>query len=57
MVRFRKISTQVMLMALEKTNFQSLVKDKPNYGNKFLFKLLKLMSARLRQTSGKLINL
>ncbi|MCU7800064.1 MAG: cyclic nucleotide-binding domain-containing protein [gamma proteobacterium symbiont of Lucinoma myriamae] len=50
-------SSQVMLMALEKTNFQYLVKDKPNYGNKFLLKLLKLMSARLRQTSGKLIDL
>lgn len=50
-------SSQVILMALEKTNFQSLVKDKPSYGNKFLFKLLKLMSARLRQTSGKLIDL
>ena len=50
-------SSQVMLMALEKTNFQALIKDKPNYGNKFLFKLLKLMSARIRQTSGKLIDL
>jgi len=46
-----------MLMALEKNKFQSLVEDKPSYGNKFLFKLLKLMSARLRQTSGKLIDL
>jgi len=50
-------SSQVMLMVLEKTKFQSLVEDKPYYGNKFLFKLLKLMSARLRQTSGKLIEL
>jgi len=50
-------SSQVMLMALEKNKFQSLVEDKPSYGNKFLFKLLKLMSARLRQTSGKLIDL
>jgi len=50
-------SSQVMLMALEKNKFQSLVEDRPCYGNKFLFKLLKLMSARIRQTSGKLIDL
>ena len=50
-------SSEVMLMALEKTNFQCLITDKPGYGNKFLLKLLKLMSARLRETSGKLIDL
>ncbi|MCU7938653.1 MAG: cyclic nucleotide-binding domain-containing protein [gamma proteobacterium symbiont of Bathyaustriella thionipta] len=50
-------ASQVILMALEKNSFRYLVKDKPSYGNKFLFQLLKLMSARLRQTSGKLIDL
>ncbi|MCP3852980.1 MAG: cyclic nucleotide-binding domain-containing protein [Gammaproteobacteria bacterium] len=47
---------KVMLMALEKANFQSLVDDNPVIGNKFLFKLLKLMSARLREASGRLVD-
>ncbi len=47
----------VVLMVLEKENFHRLVADKPGLGNKLLFKLLQIMSARLRQTSGKLIAL
>jgi len=48
-------STNVTLMVLDKDSFHRLIEDNPNIGNKFLFMLLKLMSSRIRETSGKLV--
>ena len=49
-------TSDVLLMTLEKKNFHRLIVDNPTLGSKFLFKLLKIMSARIRETSGKLID-
>ncbi|MFK5894244.1 MAG: cyclic nucleotide-binding domain-containing protein [Pseudomonadota bacterium] len=47
--------TDVMLMVLDKDNFHQLIDNSPGIGNKFLLMLLKLMSSRIRETSGKLV--
>ncbi len=49
-------ATDVVLMTLVKKNFHRLIVDNPTLGSKFLYKLLRIMSARIRETSGKLID-
>lgn len=46
----------VLLMTLDSCKFDELTKENPRVANKFLLKLLKLVSARLRETSGKLVD-
>jgi len=48
--------TNVKLMVLDKESFHLLLDDNPTISNKFLYKLLNLLSARLRETSGKLVD-
>jgi CRP/FNR family transcriptional regulator, cyclic AMP receptor protein len=48
-------TTAVTLMVLDKDSFHRLIENNSTIGNKFLFMLLKLMSSRIRETSGKLV--
>lgn len=48
-------TTDVKLMVLDRDNFHRLVEDNPTIGSQFLLMLLKLMSSRIRETSGKLV--
>ena len=48
--------SKVDLLTIDGDKFHELAKDNPCIANKFLFKLLKLISSRLRETSGKLID-
>ncbi len=48
-------SNNVMLMVLNKEKFHQLIETSAKVGNKFLLMLLKLMSSKIRETSGKLV--
>ena len=48
--------TSIDLMVINANRFDDLMQDNPHIANKLLFKLLKLFSARLRETSGKLVD-
>ena len=46
---------EVELLILSKTNFDSLVESRADIGNKILRSIARLLSKRLRQTTGKLV--
>ncbi|MBF0266886.1 MAG: cyclic nucleotide-binding domain-containing protein [Gammaproteobacteria bacterium] len=48
--------TAVDLLVIDGHRFDDLMDDNPHIANKLLFKLLRLFSARLRETSGKLVD-
>lgn len=48
--------SEAFILLMDKQNFDKLLHDSPALANKFLFKLLRLLSARLRETSGKLVD-
>ncbi|WP_176629829.1 cyclic nucleotide-binding domain-containing protein [Desulfolutivibrio sulfoxidireducens] len=45
----------VTLLVLTKAHFQSILAENPDIGVKMLMKIAKLLSRRLRQTTGKLV--
>lgn len=45
----------VTLLVLTKEHFQAILRDDPGIGVKMLMKIAKLLSRRLRQTTGKLV--
>jgi CRP-like cAMP-binding protein len=47
---------KTVLLVLSKENLDRLMKEVPGLAAKFLFKLGKLLSQRLRMTSGKLVD-
>jgi CRP-like cAMP-binding protein len=45
----------VTLLVLPKEQFQTILKDHPDIGVKMLMKIARLLSRRLRQTTGRLV--